>query len=224
MTNAQLLSLFQDQVKNYSTSIISESLARNWMDEGQIDIANRTGCLSTDATINVTADTREYSMATDMLEITHIKYYNGTTHSRLDGTTEEKLEVYGDYPDETSATPTHYFIKQGATPALNLYPTPSATVANGIKYRYVARPSDLTNSGLAPNIPEPYHRLIIKYALGMCLAKDKKFATADRYMAQYEAELARMQYRMRNYDGKSKLKMVPYTQEHKRRHLSSYDD
>jgi hypothetical protein len=53
--------------------------------------------------------------------------------------------------------------------------------------------------------------------------KDKKFSTADRYMAQYEAELARMQYRMKNFDRKNKLKMVPYTREHKRRHLSSYD-
>ena len=88
----------------------------------------------------------------------------------------------------------------------------------------MARPSDLTNSGLAPNIPEPYHRLIVKYALAICLAKDKKFATADRYMAQYEQDVARMQYRMRNFDGKHKMKMAPYTREHKRRNLSSYDD
>lgn len=223
MTNSDLLNLFKDQVKNHDTGIISDSLARNWMDEGQIDIANRTGCTSTEATINSVASQREYNLAEDILEINHIKYYDGTDHTRLDGTTEEKLEVHEDYPDETADTPTHYFIKQGLTPTISLYPKPSTTVSNAVKYRYVARPSDLTNSGLNPTIPEPYHRLIVKYALAMSLVKDKKFKTADRYMAQYEADLARMQYRLRNFDGKSKLKMVPYDREHKRRHLSSYD-
>jgi hypothetical protein len=225
MTNADLLNLLQDQVKNHSTNIIGDSLARNWLDEGQIDIVNRTGCLSQDAQMDSVADQREYTLASDILEITHIKYYNGTKHVPLDGTTENKMEEYGDYPDETAVvSPTHYFIKQGATPKLNLYPTPSTTVASAIKYRYVPRPADLTNEGLDPNIPEMYHRLIVKYALAVCLQKDKKFNTSDRYMAQYEQELARMQYRMKNFDQKHKMKMVPFSRQHKRRNMASYDD
>jgi len=222
MTNAELLDLFEDQVKNHSASIFPPALVRNWFDEGQIDIVRRTECISTDNNIASVADQRGYNLPTDVLRILHIKFYDGTNHFPLDGVSENEMEEYGDYPDETSATPsTHYFVKLGATPELNLYPTPSASQANAIKVRYLQRPTKLEPGGSNPVIPEPYHRLIVLYALWRCLQKDVKNKTGDRYKAEYEQQLMQMQHDLRNWDRKTKPKMLPYTREHKRRSMGT---
>jgi hypothetical protein len=225
MTNAEALALFQEQVKNYSSNIISPSLARHWMDEGQIDIVRKTGCVTTDATVNVTASTREYDLPTDVLKIKHIKYYDGTTYTKLEGTTEDALEEGTDYPNETATDPPrYYYIKQAGTPTIGLSPKPKTTTSNAIQVHYVQRPATLTTTTNDPAIPEPYQRLIVTYALYRCLEKDVKNETADRYHNQYLHDVADMKTQLINWDKKRRPAMVAYDRSHKQRTPLRYDN
>lgn len=224
MTNDEMLAMFKDQVKNHSISIFPDSLTRHWFDEGQIDIARRTACVTTDSNITSVASQREYSMPTDVLRLLHINWYDGTTYSRLEGTTLDALEVYEDYPNETAGTPTHYYIKQGSTPTIGFYPKPSASQANAVTIHYLKRPTNLTTSSTNPNIPEPYHRLIVQYALYRCLQKDAKTDTADRYYSQYLREVEMMRGDLNSWDRKRRLRLVPYDRDHRQRSLAHHDD
>lgn len=224
MTNAELLIMFKDQVKNHSTSIFSDALARNWFDEGQIDIVRTTECLTVDADVSSVADQREYDLPVDILRFLYINYYDGTDYFRLHSATLDELEVYEDYPEEDSSTPQYYYIKQRSTPKIGLYPKPDASQTNAMSIYYVQRPTNLTISTNNPNIPEPYHRLIIQFALYRCLQKDVKNETADRYHRQYLNDLERMRYDLNNWDKKRKLKMVPYDREHRQRNVAHNDN
>lgn len=218
MTNSELVTLIQDQLKGYSTSIFPATLVREWMDEGQIDIVRRTGCVTTTGTINVTASTREYSMPSDILKVKHVYYYDGTNYLRLHQTTLDELETYFDFPNESAGTPTHYYIKMAGTPTIGLYPKPDTTVANAISVYYVQRPSTLTTAATNPAIPEPYHRLIALYAMWRLLQKDVKDETADRYQALYEQQMQQMSHDMKNWDRKQRLRMRPYGRDQRDRY------
>lgn len=223
MTNAQLLALFKEQIKNYSTSTFSEELIRHWFDEGQIDIVRRTGVNTTDSNLNSVAEQREYDLPTDILRLIHVTYYNTSTYHRLEAATLDEMETFGDYPGETSTlNPTHYYIKQGQTPKIGLYPKPSTSHASGIQTHYVKRPSNLTDSSKSPDIPEAYQRLIVLYALWRCLQKDVKNETSDRYYTEYLREVDRMKYDLQNWDKKRKVQMQPFRREHRQKFFTRF--
>lgn len=222
MTNSELVTLFESQAKAYSSNIFPTTLVREWLDEGQIDLVRRSECLVGNTTVNLTANTREYNLATDILRLKHIYYTDGTNYYRLHRSSLDELETYGDFPGETAGDPTHYYISMAATPVIGLYPTPDSTVSNGLKYWYVKRPTDLTTAANDPNIPEPYHRVIVLYALWRSLQKDVKNETADRYFQLYEREAEKMVHDMRNWDGKRRLRMRPYNTDQRDRY-PAYD-
>lgn len=217
MNNASLVGLFKEATKNWSANWGSESLIREWLDEGQIDIVLRTNCYEDYKDLTTVAAQREYSMGTDLLKVLHVLCNN----AEVQPATMEQCQFYNNYPSETAGTPTHYYIRQGGNPALGFSPPPS-TGDLSVRVHYLKRPPTLTNTDNDPVIPEAYHRLIVQHAMWNVLIKDAKFETAQKWLDEYERRVNRMAGEIRSFSKPKRKQFVPYGTEHQQKNLKAF--
>jgi hypothetical protein len=217
MNNAQLVNLFKESTKNYSSNWGSEALIGEWLDEGQIDIILRTGCYNSSKNLTSVASQREYSLGSDVMKVNHVLFNS----LEVQPTTMEQAQLQNGYPSETAGTPTHFYIRMEDVPYLCFTPPPS-TDALTIAVHYLKRPPTLTSTDNNPVIPEQYHRLIVQHAMYNVLIKDAKMETASKWLDQYERRVTRMVAELNGYAKQRRKGFVPYGDEHLQKTLKSF--
>lgn len=215
MNRQSLIDLASNSVKNYSTNVYPSLV--DWLDEGQIDIVRRTECFTDTKTLTSVSGTREYQLGTDVMKILAITYDS----KEVQPTTLEQAGFYNDYPSETNATPSHYYIKMTTNPIIGFTPAPG-TSSLTISVHYVKRPDSLVTTTNNPVIPEQYQRLIVKFAMYNVLIKDVKLDTLTLWQKEYLDGVSRMAEEIRNFDKKKSKRMEPYGTEHRQKSLKSY--
>lgn len=216
MTRQELIDLATNSIKNYSTNIYPSLV--DWLDEGQLDIVRRTECYTATKSLTSVDGTREYELGTDILRLLFVTYNN----LEVQPTTLEQMQYYNDYPAESAeGTPEFYYVKMTTNPLIGFTPIPS-TSGHTISVHYVKRPLPLTTISNNPVIPEPYQRLIVKYAMYNVLIKDVKTDTLTLWQREYEQGVNRMAEEIRNFDKRKAKTMVPYGNEHRGKSMKAY--
>lgn len=180
------VSEIQSRVKNLfgdtAAAQINDAMILEWINDGQFDIARKTECLEGSYSINAVAGTMGYVLPTDFFKDIRVTYdgqpLRKVTHSYMDifFSGYEKVPI-------TQGTPVFYYFFTGK---INVYPSPSANLTNGIVLNYVKTPAILTGSAQTPEIPDEFHGNLTTYCFWRALQFDEQWPAADRLKQEYD--------------------------------------
>lgn len=171
---------FGDDVQ---AQITKEDIVR-WVNDACLEIAttNATnqGFLGTTP---VVSGKSEYTLPPDLILLRSIRV-NGM---RLEHITYEQLLELDPRADETTGTPTHYWVYGGK---VNLYPIPNDSLGN-VHVMYVKSPDLLTVDMLErePDVPKHYHTRIVEYCIAQAAELDDNIAQYQMKMGQFQSSL-----------------------------------
>ena len=156
-----------------------------WVNQGTLDIASRTRCLESTEDLTLAADTVEYAITSDYIDVSAVIYKD--TSGVKKGLTRKNPQTIGNDPiDPDIGEPIYWYEwagKIGAFPALT-------TGTGTITVYYVSRPSSVT-AGVAVYVPEVYERALTLYVASQAFIRSGRFDKSGALMAEYLAELDR---------------------------------
>ncbi len=174
-------------------SYVNESAASFWSDaellvylnDGMVDIATRARCLEDTEVISLVAGQIEYAPVSTFLAITAVQYsITSYTKGLLPGSPKEVGQYVG---TDSVGEPTHWYEWNDR---VGVYPPLSSVTTETIVIYATSLPSTIT-SGQDVTTPAIFDRALTLYIAAQALYKDKKFAQAGRYMAEYMEEIER---------------------------------
>ncbi len=174
-TYAQLETALRTRLDESSASFwLSTDLIR-WLYDGAKEIAKKTECLRTSATIAAVANTQSYTMATDIVRVHRVTYVatGDTSIYPLEYRDVDSMDsIWWTQQTVTKDTP-QFFTMWGYPPTLSMivYPTPS--VAGTFTVYYYKLPTDPAGVGsVTCDLPAGWTDVAIDYATYMAFLKD----------------------------------------------------
>lgn len=164
---------------------------RRWCNDGLRDLARTTRHYKGKATVPLTPDVAEYTMAENILAIEHAYYDDGNRMRPLTARHWESMDqVWGSWQDRTAAWPT-WFTTRGNAPALilRLYPVPSQPNHNA-QLLTVVLPTEMAltgDDGTNVDVPPGWIDLIVDYAEMLALRRDRD----PRWQEAHQAYVAK---------------------------------
>lgn len=164
---------------------------RRWLNEGIRDVARRTRLYQDQTTVDVSANTGEYTLAADVLAIEHL-LWKADAESFKRPLEPRAFEGVQRYINETGVDPVFYST-YGHPPVLKvqLWPTPTR---DGTLYLYGPTLPDaidpLTGTGNI-DVIEGWLEAVLDYAEFMALRRDRQEIWKDIFVA-YEARIQQM--------------------------------
>jgi len=147
MTFENLKNLGRLMVPGAKVNRIPDSLLELILNEGAIDVAHRSLCLSSNSKVNIVADQQQYNLSsalTRYLNITEAGVLwnagdaTNTDWRRLKPKTLKWLdEKYSNWRDQDSGTPQYYAIENDT---MFIVPAPSASLSDGLWVHYGQKP------------------------------------------------------------------------------------
>ena len=179
-------------INEASASFWSDAELLVYLNDGMVDIATRTRSLEDTETITLVANQIEYAPVSTFLAITAVQY---TTTSYVKGLLPgSPKEVGQSVGTDSVGEPTHWYEWNDK---VGVYPALSSVTSEAIILYAISLPSAIT-SAQDVTTPAIFDRVLALYIAAQALYKDKKFAQAGRYMAEYMEEIER--YRADFYD------------------------
>ena len=173
---------------------------RMWINEGAKDVARRTKCFRDTDTVSVTADTQDYTLTSDVMELTRVEYSVTGEEQRysLQYMDRHSLDqIWGSSIAITKGRP-EFYTTWGMPPSLilSLYPTPSAN-ASAIVYHY-RLPTDLATAGeaaagTAVDVPTGWEDVVQDYVEWRAFLKDGRAERALVAKQEYMERVAGLQ-------------------------------
>lgn len=157
--------------------------AKDRVNEAQREIAKRIDVRVwyTESTLTTTAGNNTLTLPTDYLRPDYL--YDDVNNVRLDALTDGlEFEEW-----DTAQSQPLYWIVLGTS--IRVRPIPNG--AYTLKLRYWKQPTTMSANGDVPETPLAYRHLLETYALSRCYRRQLDFDAADRYMADFERDLAR---------------------------------
>lgn len=199
-TTVEVVAVTLEELENRLRAILDEPVAaqwqqdniRRWFNDGLRDLARTTRHYKSTATVPLTVDVAEYTMAEDILAIEHAYYDDGVSRMRplIARHWESMDQVWGSWQDRTAAWPT-WFTTWGNSPALKLrvYPVPSQTGHN-LRLLTAVLPTEMPLVGADTDnvdVPAGWVDLIVDYAEYLALRRDGN----PRWEAAHQAYVAK---------------------------------
>ena len=141
---------------------------------------------------NAVAGTSLYDVPTAMDRIHYVRYNDGTQKQLLQKITLEALLAL----TSTQQNGFSYFFAQKGN-QIEVYPTPSTSVTNGIEFYGKVGLTDLSDdTDVDSDIEKRFKRLIVAYATGLCWEVAEQATMATKWMSRYEKQRLDMAYEL----------------------------
>lgn len=181
VTVATVITEARSYLNESTASFWSDDELVVWCNDGQIDIAARTGCLETTETETLQTSTTSYSLTTSFITV------KGAIYNSVKGLEKGSLEHMG--RTKAVGEPAYWFTWGNN---LIVYPAPESGVSGYSVVVYMTtRPTAVDATSDSIEIPEQYQKALVLYMVAQGLMKDEKYAKAAQIMGQYYAELDR---------------------------------
>jgi hypothetical protein len=155
-----------------------------YLNEGMVDLVNKSHCLEDTESVNLIADTIEYTLSTAFIEVLAVQYNDAG--GAVYGLKKGDPSMVGLKSDEGDIDGPQFWYefegKVGIYPALSSVTTETCTVY------LVKRPVDIA-SNAAITIPSIYETALKLYMLGRMALKDRNVEMYQAVMSQYSSEL-----------------------------------
>lgn len=195
LTMAQALTRVREQVDESSAAQWSQTELRRWIMEAAKDIARRTRCLRSSATVSSVAGQSEYTVSTRLVEVTHADYLaSGWSAPRP--LTYVDLHTKASFGYASAFYP-QFFSMWGEPGALKviLHPAPAASSETLTLY-YYRLPAEIDLAGTQDSntveIPEGWDDLIYLYAEACARRRDQQSDAWKDAFQLYETKLAEL--------------------------------
>lgn len=183
-----------------TSTFLSDAILNRFINDGERDIAAKTGCLESIDSVTTTASSRLVQF--NGHKLTDVEYYISAS-SRV-GLRECTLKQIG-HLNYNGATP-QYWARWGQYVVLD--PLPGATTYT--LYLYISDyPSiEMSEDTDEPQIPAAFHESIVHYALYRYLLRDRKFSMVAPAYANYISGIQLLKDRIvkKRIDKRSELK------------------
>lgn len=157
-----------------SARLWTDAELNRWINEALRDIARRCETLQAYDDINVTANTQEYTLPTDLLRVYRVEYRpTGGQVFPLEYRDFNSMDSVW-YSQQTSSRGRPYwFTMWGFPPSLKiiLYPTPAST-DGAIRVYHYRLPAEVSTDGATLELPSGWHDLVALYCEYIALRKD----------------------------------------------------
>lgn len=153
-----------------------------WINDGQRHIVlHNESLLEKSGFTDVVAGQQEYDLPVDLLVLrsVSIKAVGYTSYVRLKGF---RLTEFNEYIDgwdgnvHSQGVPSAYCLHAGK---LELFPIPDSSVTNGLKIYYNRKPTEVVTSADTPDLPELYHKALVKYCMQEAYEMDEDWEAAS---------------------------------------------
>lgn len=162
-----------------------------WIDDAQRDIVIKNPEVNAVlATINVTADTGQYTLLSELPNILkiHSIHYNGKLLPSMTFTGAQEYLI-GETGSPNSGTPQFWYIYAGV---LHLWPVPTADLASGISIYYSKQPTRVTTSGDLLSVPDNYYKAVVDFCLAQAYELDENLQLSQYKDDQYSRSVTEM--------------------------------
>ena len=170
---------------------LDESTALKWSDatllrflnDGMVDIANKTLCYQGTESVSLTANTIEYTPTTDYIKVIAVKVNpaSGSSWGLIKGNvTSVGLAT-------EAVTPVYWYEFAGK---VGIYPAYSAVTTETATVYFAKRPADIA-AGSNVLTPAIYDKALVYYICAQAFMLDKRIAEANNYLMLYAQELDR---------------------------------
>lgn len=141
-----------------------------------------------EADADLVADQKTYSLPTDLRKILRVEVaYEATTTFRL-ARRMDRNAVRNPQASYSTSDPLYFVVGDN----IELNPTPSNNVTDGLRIFYVEDQADLSADGDTPSLPLGYHHIPVYYAVGEAKVIQGEPSIAQFYSNKFEVEVERM--------------------------------
>lgn len=190
-TVLELVTEVRDIIDEPTAAQWTDAMLKRWIDEGARDIARTTHHYRSTAIVVLTAGVAEYIVATDVLNIEHAYYDDGTDlRQPLIAKHWEQMDgIWGNRQGWEGAWP-QYFATWGHQPNLKvrLYPVPSVT-GHELHLLYVCTPVSIVGlaDGAQVDVPGAWYDALADYAAYKAMLRDNP-AKMQGYLSSYNGK------------------------------------
>jgi hypothetical protein len=183
--------LINQDVSN-DNGLVTQSEVKVNLNRGYQKVVNRIASLGQDyyvrlAKANLVADQSLYGLPTDFRRMIRVELNYGQGGYKARRT---DSNAYGD-PIDTSISPTSpQYSVRGKN--IDINPTPSEAVENGLWMWYVETVNDLSGDDDEPNLPPEFSDLPIEYAVAKAKARQGLMEEAQLSLGEFYRELDEM--------------------------------
>ena len=150
-----------------------------WINAGQIEILNKNPVLKTQAVTDVVADQVIYTLP-DILFIQTVMYNNRPIEQKSFQEAQEYI-----LKDALPQGPPTLWWEYGGN--INLYPTPTEALVNGLTIYYVKLPAVVTAGADAIELPDRYYNTLVNYVMAQAYEQDDDWTASGNKVSQFEA-------------------------------------
>lgn len=179
MTPDNVLSRVRDQLVEATAAFWSDAELYRYMSDAESEINNMVECYQTSTTTTTTTGTSAYTLATNCLMVTRMKY-DGVPLKQIDKRERDALDMPGYGGTVQSGQPTHWY-RYGDT--AYLWPVPAD--AKDLEYDFVGQPAAITTASTAFSIPQLYHPQIQDYVLYRAFVKDQDQGRSEWHKREF---------------------------------------
>ncbi len=160
---------------------IDDPLIINWINDGMVDIARRTGCLQGEAQISSVLGQKTYDLPADYLSTKRVTFDG----RKLEPIAVEDLDELDSDRDTVNqqGEPSNYYIWARK---FNFYPIPNAEGVSNIVAMYTRMPNLVAISTDVPQIPIAFHEDIVRFVLARAKELDEETTDAQVIWRDYQ--------------------------------------
>jgi hypothetical protein len=159
------------------------------INDAQVDLCRKTGMLSSNLASDAVANKANYDLPLTAIEVKRVTF-KGT---RLIKTTWQELDMIDPGRDNTTGTPTHFYV-DGTD--VYLYPTPSTLFAAALNIFYTRIPTVLVNDTDSLEVPVAYHEDIVTRVIARGHEQVEDFQAAQVKVTEYNQAITLAQEQM----------------------------
>jgi hypothetical protein len=176
----------QEEDLRYTDDLVDE-----FLNDGNRDMAVRTGVFVDDTTITLRPNKWRYALPNNCVQVREV-YMTDAPNRPIQPITVQDLDRdFYKWRSVTDTEPYHYFIFPGLR-KIAFHPVPSTYDVAAVTVIYDRAPgaTSLVNRAAKPDIPEQFHEGLVSYAVARFLLlgarTEDRINLARRYMAHYE--------------------------------------
>ncbi|MCP4668836.1 MAG: hypothetical protein GY849_21065 [Deltaproteobacteria bacterium] len=178
ITNARSL------LNEASASFWTDAELLVWLNDGMLDIAARSHCLEETESVNLVADTIEYSISANYVTVKAVVYVNAS--GTIKGLTPGNVSSVGNVDDVDE--PVYWYDFAGK---IGIYPPLSSVTTETVTLYLISRPTAIISSANVTT-PAVYDHALTLYIVGKAHLKDRQTGRYHQVLGLYMAELERI--------------------------------
>lgn len=182
-----------NQTVTDDTKTVTETEVKAWLNIGYQKainalISTNQNFLARWADANLVASQKFYALPSDFRKMRRVEIGYETSATRYRATRMDRNVPADPSKTFSTANPVYFIVGD----MIELNPTPSINVTDGLRMLYIEDPADLSGDNDVPKLPAGYHYLPVHYAVSKAKQRLGLKTEANDYLAEFLGDIETM--------------------------------